>query len=188
VKVNEAFETLLRPLRQALKEAQVTGTCAFQEGRFDDARAAARRAEEIDARLKQLEALQHQWPTLVQGAETPRVKRKRLPRGQKTPGRAFRLPILAALEEMDGRGRPREVLDRVENMVKHRLTEVDWEVLSDGRTVRWRNTAQWERYEMVKQGLLASDSPRGIWEITEAGRAYLREHRMKIGGAANEQS
>ena len=78
---------------------------------------------------------------------------------------------------MGGRGQVQEVLDRVETMVKDRLRGVDWQVLSDGRTIRWHNTAQWVRYKMVQQGLLASDSPRGVWEITEAGRTYLREHR-----------
>jgi len=62
-------------------------------------------------------------------------------------------------------------------MMKDRLREVDWEMLPNGRSIRWRNTAQWARYRMIQAGLLAPDSPRGIWEITEAGRAYLREHR-----------
>jgi len=42
------------------------------------------------------------------------------------------------------------------------------------------NAAQWARYEIVQAGLLASDSPRSICEITEAGHAYLREHRADI--------
>jgi DNA-binding PadR family transcriptional regulator len=29
---------------------------------------------------------------------------------------------------------------------------------------------------MVREGLLASGSPVGIWEITEKGKQYLREH------------
>ena len=38
---------------------------------------------------------------------------------------------------------------------------------------RWRNTAQWARNAMVKEGLLASDSPRGVWEITAEGKQWL---------------
>ncbi|RMH13146.1 MAG: hypothetical protein D6698_14360, partial [Gammaproteobacteria bacterium] len=39
----------------------------------------------------------------------------------------------------------------------------------------WRNTAQWCRNTMVREGLMKSDSPYGIWEITEAGRKYLQD-------------
>jgi restriction system protein len=179
VETNEAFETLLSQLRQALKQTQDIGARAFQESRFDEAQAAGKRCEEITAQIRHLENLQQRWPGLVHSAEPPKAKPKRLPRGKKTPPKAFWVPILIALEEAGGRGTVQEVLAHVERLMKHRLKKIDWEILSDGRTVRWRNTAQWGRNDMVKQGLLASDSPRGVWEITEAGRAYLREHRAE---------
>jgi hypothetical protein len=28
---------------------------------------------------------------------------------------------------------------------------------------------------LVREGLMKDDSPRGVWEISEAGRQYLRE-------------
>ncbi len=176
MKASEAFQTLLAQLRQALKDAQETGARAFQEGRFGDAQAAARRGEEIKAYIEQLEALQRQWAALVQGVKSS----TRLPAGQKTPQEVFWVPILAALEELGGRGRASEILDRVESMVRDRLVEVDWEVLSNGRSIRWRNTAQWARYQMVQEGLLTPDSPRGVWEITAKGRKYLEEHRDEV--------
>ncbi|MGQ9556230.1 MAG: hypothetical protein ACUVWR_19180, partial [Anaerolineae bacterium] len=58
---NEAFDTLLRQLRQALKQAQETGARAFQEGQFDKAQAAAKRGQEITARIQQMETLQTEW-------------------------------------------------------------------------------------------------------------------------------
>lgn len=136
VDTKEAFEVLLNELRQALKDAQDAGTRAFQEGRYDDVQAAATRAEEIAGELKKLEALQRQWSTLTQGAKAPKPKGKRVPRGAKTPQKEFYLPILAALEELGRRGRVQEVLDRVEPMVKDRLRDVDWQMLSDGRSIR----------------------------------------------------
>lgn len=93
---------------------------------------------------------------------------------------SYRLPILRALVELGGSALVSRVLDRVYEMVAAELKEVDLELLSDGRTVHWRNAAQWERARMVDDGLLVSGSPRGIWEITEAGRAYLREHRVEF--------
>lgn len=44
---------------------------------------------------------------------------------------------------------------------------------SDPTQTRWRNTAQWARNAMVKEGLLSAGSPRGVWEITQAGRRWL---------------
>jgi len=37
-------------------------------------------------------------------------------------------------------------------------------------------TASFERYEMVRDGLIAPDSPRGVWEITEKGRKILEKY------------
>jgi len=47
---------------------------------------------------------------------------------------------------------------------------------------RWVNTARWARQKMVEKGLLAKDSPWGIWEITEKGRKYYYEEKKKKGG------
>ncbi|RMD65815.1 hypothetical protein D6833_02360 [Candidatus Parcubacteria bacterium] len=174
--IRDAFDVLLNDLRQALKNAQDAGTRAFREGRYDDAQAAAQRAEEIADELQRLESLRRRWRALTQSAKAPAKKGDRLPRGAKMSQEEFYLPILATLEEMGGQGRVQEVLDKVETMVRDRLRDVDWQILSDGRSIRWRDTAQWARHEMVQSGLLASDSPRGIWEITEAGQAYLQEH------------
>ncbi|MBA3063704.1 MAG: hypothetical protein FP833_12280, partial [Atribacteria sp.] len=59
--------------------------------------------------------------------------------------------------------------------MKNFLVSVDLEELPSVRQKRWRNTAMWEKSHMVKDGLLKSDSPRGIWEISEKGKKYLKE-------------
>jgi restriction system protein len=43
-----------------------------------------------------------------------------------------------------------------------------------GLTPRWRNTAQWARNSLREEGLIRDDSPRGIWEITDKGRQWLK--------------
>jgi hypothetical protein len=88
----------------------------------------------------------------------------------------FREPILEALEELEGRGEARQVLNIVYKRMKEKFKENDLEQLTSGE-VRWRKMAMWERYNMVRDGLLRSDSPRGIWEISEAGWAYLENIR-----------
>ena len=90
------------------------------------------------------------------------------------PHPEYRRPILEALEEMGGRGKVDEVLRRVFEKVKTKLKDVDREALPSAKELRWRNSARWQRQYMVNDGLLRNDSPRGVWEITEKGRQYLR--------------
>jgi restriction system protein len=97
-----------------------------------------------------------------------------------TPRGAYRLPMLRALVSAGGRARTAQVLQGVEQRVRNKLTRADREELPSKQRLRWQENAEWERYFMVKEGLLQSGSPRGIWEITEEGRRYLVQH----GGGA----
>jgi negative regulator of replication initiation len=99
------------------------------------------------------------------------------PQGDRTPQRAFRVPILRALSELGGQAETRVVLRMVEERLGQLLTPTDRQTLKDRRVARWQNLAEWERKKMVGDGLLASDSPRGIWRMTEGGRQYLARHQ-----------
>lgn len=111
-------------------------------------------------------------------AKTPRAqtgrsgRRKRAKTGTLLEQEAYFKPILAALNANDGRAPTREVLDEVGEALKDRLTQADRGRISSGG-IRWENRAQFARLKMVDRGLLRADSPRGVWEITDAGRAYL---------------
>jgi len=60
--------------------------------------------------------------------------------------------------------------------------KVDLEPLaSDPKTPRWRNAACWARSAMVNEGLLKSDSPRGVWEISAEGRKRLAAQDEQAG-------
>jgi len=101
--------------------------------------------------------------------------RHRINYGQRTQQVKYRTPILQALEDLGGSGYVNEVLDFVYKKMKNFLVPVDLEEIPSVRQKRWRNTAMWERSHMIKDGLLKSDSPRGIWEISEKGKKYLKE-------------
>lgn len=95
----------------------------------------------------------------------------RLQRGLRTPEIAFFQPILKALIELNGSAEMDDVLEKVGQSMKGVLRQVDFEPLASGtEMLRWRNTAKWARNTMREEGLLKSNSPQGIWEITEAGR------------------
>jgi len=81
--------------------------------------------------------------------------------------------ILESLIELGGAARSEKVIDRVGQKLEHILTASDREILRSGIDIRWRNRTAWQRYHMVRQGLLKSNSPRGVWEITEEGRRWL---------------
>jgi len=99
---------------------------------------------------------------------------KRMPRGLLVPQEEYRLPILKTLIEMGGKGRSPDVLARVEEKMRDKLNEADYE-RTKGGGMRWKNRAAWVRYKLVDEGYLKKDSPRGIWEITNAGRALYQE-------------
>ena len=93
--------------------------------------------------------------------------RKSTKRGYgKLSNKYYRQPILEALRELGGKGTVDDVLSRVLIKVRPRLSQIDFEKTT-ANLVRWKNTAQWERYKMVLDGILKSNSPRGIWELEE---------------------
>jgi len=66
-------------------------------------------------------------------------------------------------------------LNLVEKKMKGKLTKYDFEPLpSVPKSIRWRNTAQWCRNTLVREGLMKADSPYGIWEISDLGRKVLQ--------------
>ena len=51
-----------------------------------------------------------------------------------------------------------------------RLTPTDKEPLPTG-PIRWRNRVHWIRFRLVERGLIDRSAPRGVWRLTEAGKA-----------------
>ncbi len=99
-----------------------------------------------------------------------RRRNNRTPKGARTPQSAYREPILRALYELGGQAEVSQVLDKVYELISDRLNEIDRQPLASGE-LRWRNAAMWERWVLVKEGLLKKGSPRGVWELTAKGIA-----------------
>lgn len=182
--VHAAFEILLEEIEAIVSGLNESGAEAFRVDDYDKARQTVAQAESLADFRDKIKALQREWNTLSNSIKEPMAgKRKitrrfisRLPRGLRTPEEAFRIPILETLIELGGSGRAGEVLDRVESKMNNVLNSYDKEPLpSDPRTARWRNTAQWCRNTLVREGLMKSDSPVGVWEISERGRKWLKD-------------
>lgn len=76
-------------------------------------------------------------------------------------------PLIEALKELGGSGRPEEV----KNLIIERLNISDQEqseVISSGGS-RFGNRVDWARFYLAKAGYLDS-STRGVWSLTDLGR------------------
>ncbi len=180
-----AFEMLLEEIELEVDFINQAGSKAFQRSDYDSVEQHRKRASQATELRDKLVDLRKEWEVLMaahtdkEEEETVRSERRntgRLQRGLRTPEPAFRQAILKALIEKGGSARMNDVLTRVEQLMKSVLKPVDYAPLaSDPEAPRWRNTGQWARSTMVKEGLLKSNSPHGIWEITEAGRKALNK-------------
>ena len=66
-----------------------------------------------------------------------------------------------------------EALRDIERLLADELTDFDRSDISSG-TIRWEKSAEWERHQMMKDGLIKRDSLRGVWELSEAGNEAAR--------------
>jgi hypothetical protein len=93
--------------------------------------------------------------------------------GHKLPQKEFRNPLLLTLEEIGGAGSLDEIREALLPRVEARLSPADYTKVQTGEA-RWWNATCWERSDLVKEGYLRSDSPRGRWELSEEGRRKVR--------------
>ncbi|HEY4417359.1 MAG TPA: hypothetical protein VGO57_16830 [Verrucomicrobiae bacterium] len=93
----------------------------------------------------------------------PRHRRPRsnVPRTDKQVLREF---LVKALKAHDGRASIHEALKRMEEHLENRFLPGDLETRASGEVV-WENNTCWERYNLVQEGILKSNSPRGVWEL-----------------------
>ncbi|MFN4992970.1 MAG: winged helix-turn-helix domain-containing protein, partial [Akkermansiaceae bacterium] len=161
------------------------GAKAIQEGDYDTATSVIEFAKRLLAFEKKVEGLVAEWDELedLRDSASPTVqeivskrffgKRKK---GEITPHTAFDRAILESLVELGGSAKTRVVLDRVGEKMKSILKPLDYAVLpSDGKSIRWRNSAQWARNTMVNEDGRMKKTKNGTWEISDKGRKWLKE-------------
>ena len=103
---------------------------------------------------------------------TPTASTARAPRGSLLPEADYVLPLLTALVELGGSAPTSQVVDSVGLKLDRKLTDTDRKLIKSG-DVRWKNRLQFVRIGLIKQGLMATNSPRGIWEISETGHDFV---------------
>ncbi len=180
-------------LRDALGEDEqrirIEGSQAMQNGDYDTATAVIDFAKRLLSFREKIEALVAEWDELeaLRDKASPAVqeivskrffgKRKK---GEVTPHPDFYPYILEVLVEIGGSAKTKAVLDLAGVKMKAVLKLIDYEFLkSDGKSIRWRNTAQWARNTMVNEDGRMTKSANGIWEISDKGRKWLASDQKK---------
>lgn len=97
----------------------------------------------------------------------------RAARGSLLPESEYEEPLLRALVARGGSAPASELIEDLGVSLDGMLTPADREVLDSG-LVRWKNRVQFVRLKLVQAGQIKKDSPRGIWEVTDAGRDRLK--------------
>ncbi|MFN3946547.1 MAG: winged helix-turn-helix domain-containing protein [Aquificaceae bacterium] len=185
--VSEAFKLLLEEIQKVIQALRQKAKSALGATDYPQARVYIEKAEGVEEFKEKVIALQREW----ENSYAPRLSEEenteiRMEETQQTRCRArytqpeeFTIPILESLVEMGGRGRTEEVLRRVEEKMRGRLTEADYERYRNSRQIRWINYARWCKQRLVDIGLISNNSPRGVWEITEMGRKYLETYKNR---------
>lgn len=180
--VDTAFKMLLDEIEGVVNHIEVAGAAAFQQGRHGEAEQMLAQVKKAAEFRRKADLLRKEWNLLFSKRPTKTTIRKsrksttRAKRGERTPEQAYYIPILQSLEEMGGRGRGGDVCDAVYQKMKEVLKPADLELLTSSRQQRWRIFASRAKRSMLIEGLISSDTPRRIWEITEKGREYLRRN------------
>jgi hypothetical protein len=175
-----AFDMLLEELERIIPDLNDQAKALMDQKKYDQAQDLISKAKSVVAFQAKVQALREEWMTMQVPSRPLNEVRQPKPvyvakKGGRTPQSEFQLPILQVLKELGGRAQLRKVYPELEKKMGDRFTEKDLEATSSNENdICWKNNARWARQILVNEGLMAPDSPRGIWEITPAGREALK--------------
>ena len=179
--VTSALDLLLEEIERESDRVKRAGSDAFHDGDHGKVESSLARSKVLTEFYSKAVALRKEWRKLGKTAVlngdgksgSGRRNFGKLRKGVRTPESEFIEPILQVLVDMGGRGRAAAIVARVGEAMQSVLRDVDYETLPSGGKPRWEKAANWARDYMVRNGLLKSDSPHGLWEISEVGRGRL---------------
>ena len=184
--VDTAFEIVLEEIENAIEGLNKDVAKASGSRDYEHVRYLSLTGDQMTDFRDKVYALQKDWSAKIvydlPTAETKsksRKRGKRLSQGLRTREELFRVPILGALVKLGGSAESTTVIKRIGRSLRPDLNQYDMSRLSSSGVLRWENTANWARHEMVKDGLLAANSKRGIWEISEKGIQWLAENQQR---------
>lgn len=82
--------------------------------------------------------------------------------GEYTPEAEYQLPVLQALVDLGGSAPIDSVLERVEQLMRGVLQDVDYEALPVNPCLRWNENARWARQRLKDKGQIKPSVKKGI--------------------------
>jgi len=119
---------------------------------------------ELEKILADIQKLEKQQRSTQTAAMRPVQRGTRTSKGHYTSEDTLRGTLIASLKALGGSAPKSEVEDEMERRLRSVLTNADYEPVGEG-IPRWKKNAQWMRYSLVQEGIMKSNSPRGIWEL-----------------------
>jgi len=169
-------EAQLREIAKAIERLEKAGVAVPDALRGEKTRLAAelavnceglaalsRMADELDIVLQELKARIGRDDPVPNG-DKPRRRRSRFP---KTDKQMLREQITRSLKKLGGSARVSDIIEEMGKQLDGKLLPGDLEWRDATNEYAWQNNAKWERFKMIKDGLLRSDSPRGFWQLSE---------------------
>ena len=124
-------------------------------------------AEALEALRGDLAAIQAEIQVSLPAKGQDDKPRRRHPRSNaaRTDKQVLREYLIKALRAQGGRATIHDTLEWMKEHLQNRLLPGDLETRASSGDVVWENNTCWERYNLVQEGILKSDSPRGVWEL-----------------------
>lgn len=114
----------------------------------------------------ELESISAEIQKILPAKDYDTKPRRRRPRSNvpRTDKQVLREYLVKALKAQGGRASIHDTLKWMREHLQNRFLPGDLETRTSGEVV-WENNTCWERYNLVQEGILKSDSPRGVWEL-----------------------
>lgn len=182
--VNDAFSCLIKMVEQQIDDLRNSTARQLNAGKLDKVKESIDLMEALVEYKERLQELKADYPKPGQKGRGKRSQRRRkgterLPAGQSTPSSAFFNDILSILRDEGGMASPALVIPQIESRMKDLLKEEDFERVQSSNKPRWIIAVRKARGELIEQGLLKENSPRGMWELSDKGWQVLEKKDPK---------
>ncbi len=102
-------------------------------------------------------------------------------RSPELPEEAFREPLLEVIYERGGSAQGRELYPALRERMRRYSTPGDAGRAESGDE-RWRQTVKTTHDQLVREGYLRDDSPRGVWALSKTGVALVESRHSQPSG------
>lgn len=174
--VNSAFKNLFKRLGGSVKRINEHAASRMRRGDYAGAEAWAQVGTALGEFRERALELREQWQTLCRDAGGRRRKPPRKKRGPTTPLWEYYQPILRAIVQAGGQARRSDIEPLVFKVMEAHLQPGDVEP-SGGRRPRWQNNIRRARKQLIKEGWISVNGPKGVWRVTEKGRVAATRQR-----------